>query len=59
MIMEGTAVKLMIKAPNQQIKDQIVNCDIGWTVGRLKEHLSEVYPSKPVSLVVFIVNIIM
>ena len=47
MIMEGTAVKLMIKAPNQQIKDQIVNCDIGWTVGRLKEHLSEVYPSKP------------
>lgn len=45
--MEGTAVKVMIKVPNQQIKDQIVNCDIGWTVGQLKEHLSEVYPSRP------------
>ncbi|XP_003708261.1 homocysteine-induced endoplasmic reticulum protein isoform X1 [Megachile rotundata] len=45
--MEGTAVKVMIKVPNQQIKDQIVNCDIGWTVGQLKEHLAEVYPSKP------------
>ncbi|KOC68612.1 Homocysteine-responsive endoplasmic reticulum-resident ubiquitin-like domain member 2 protein [Habropoda laboriosa] len=45
--MEGTAVKVIIKAPNQQIKDQIINCDIGWTVGQLKEHLSEVYPSKP------------
>lgn len=45
--MEGTAVKVMVKVPNQQIKDQIVNCDIGWTVGQLKEHLSEVYPSKP------------
>ncbi|CAL7945574.1 unnamed protein product [Xylocopa violacea] len=45
--MEGSAVKVIIKAPNQQIKDQIVNCDIGWTVGQLKEHLSVVYPSKP------------
>lgn len=47
--MEGVAVKLIIKAPNQQIKDQIVKCDVGWTIGRLKEYLSEVYPSKPES----------
>lgn len=45
--MEAAVVKLIIKAPNQQIKDQIVECDVGWTVGRLKEHLAEVYPSKP------------
>lgn len=45
--MEGAAVKLIIKTPNQQIKDQVVNCDIEWTIGRLKEYLSEVYPSKP------------
>ncbi|XP_053987224.1 homocysteine-responsive endoplasmic reticulum-resident ubiquitin-like domain member 2 protein [Hylaeus volcanicus] len=45
--MEEAAVKLIIKAPNQQIKDQVVECDIGWTIGRLKEYLSEVYPSKP------------
>ncbi|KAG7210760.1 hypothetical protein KM043_012254 [Ampulex compressa] len=47
--MEGPVVKLIIRAPNQQIKDQIVDCDIGWTIGRLKEYLSEVYPSKPES----------
>lgn len=47
--MEGVAVKLIIKTPNQQIKDQVVKCDIGWTIGRLKEYLSEVYPNKPVS----------
>ena len=45
--MEGPVVKLTIKAPNQQIKDQVVQCDIGWTIGRLKEYLSEIYPSKP------------
>ncbi|OAD55691.1 Homocysteine-responsive endoplasmic reticulum-resident ubiquitin-like domain member 2 protein [Eufriesea mexicana] len=45
--MEGTTIKVIIKAPNQQITDKIVNCDIGWTVGQLKEHLSDVYPSKP------------
>lgn len=49
--MEGIAVKVIIKAPNQQIKDQIVNCDIGWTVGQLKDHLTDVYPSKPVSFI--------
>lgn len=47
--MAEAAVNLIIKAPNQQIKDQIVRCDLGWTIGRLKEYLSEVYPSKPVS----------
>ncbi|XP_076633671.1 homocysteine-induced endoplasmic reticulum protein isoform X3 [Colletes latitarsis] len=47
MIMEEAVVKLIIRAPNQQIKDQIVKCDSGWTIGRLKEYLSEVYPSKP------------
>lgn len=48
--MTDAAVNLIIKAPNQQIKDQIVKCDLDWTIGRLKEYLSEVYPSKPESL---------
>ncbi|KAL2733210.1 homocysteine-responsive endoplasmic reticulum-resident ubiquitin-like domain member 2 protein [Vespula maculifrons] len=48
-MMESDTVKLIIKAPNQQIKDQLINCDIGWSIGRLKEYLSEVYPSKPES----------
>lgn len=47
--MANAAVNLIIKAPNQQIKDQVVKCDLGWTIGRLKEYLSEVYPSKPES----------
>ncbi|XP_032680808.1 homocysteine-responsive endoplasmic reticulum-resident ubiquitin-like domain member 2 protein [Odontomachus brunneus] len=45
--MANAAVNLVIKAPNQQIKDQVVKCNLGWTIGRLKEYLSEVYPSKP------------
>ncbi|XP_015179620.1 PREDICTED: homocysteine-responsive endoplasmic reticulum-resident ubiquitin-like domain member 2 protein [Polistes dominula] len=49
MMMESDTVKLIIKAPNQQIKDQLIKCDIGWSIGHLKEYLSEVYPSKPES----------
>ncbi|XP_029672191.1 homocysteine-responsive endoplasmic reticulum-resident ubiquitin-like domain member 2 protein [Formica exsecta] len=47
--MAEAAVNLIIKAPNQQIKDQVIKCDLSWTIGRLKEYLSEVYPSKPES----------
>ncbi|XP_066587937.1 homocysteine-responsive endoplasmic reticulum-resident ubiquitin-like domain member 2 protein [Prorops nasuta] len=46
-MMEGSCVNLIIKTPTQQIRDQIVKCDIEWTVGQLKDHLSEVYPNKP------------
>lgn len=42
-------VRLLIRAPDQQIDDQIVNCQLDWTVARLKDHLEKVYPSKPVS----------
>ncbi|KAI8423831.1 hypothetical protein MSG28_012841 [Choristoneura fumiferana] len=40
-------VTLIVKAPNQQIDDQNVECQSSWTVRQLKGHLSEVYPSKP------------
>lgn len=43
------SVVLVVKAPNQQIEDQTVHCELGWTIKRLKGYLSEVYPSKPVS----------
>lgn len=42
-----TSVRLVVKAPNQQIDDQVVECTLDWTVQKLKTHLSEVYPSKP------------
>ncbi|CAG9863534.1 unnamed protein product [Phyllotreta striolata] len=40
-------VTLIVKAPNQQIEDQTIKCEITWTIRKLKQHLSEVYPSKP------------
>lgn len=41
-------VILIVKAPNQQVEDQTIHCEINWTVKKLKGHLSEVYPTKPV-----------
>lgn len=46
-------VTLVIKAPNQKYDDQTINCFLNWTVERLKSHISNVYPSKPVSNSVF------
>ncbi|XP_054427329.1 homocysteine-responsive endoplasmic reticulum-resident ubiquitin-like domain member 2 protein isoform X3 [Pteronotus mesoamericanus] len=42
-------VTLIIKAPNQKYRDQTISCFLNWTVGKLKTHLSNVYPSKPSS----------
>lgn len=42
-------VTLIIKAPNQKYEDQTINCFLNWTVERLKSHISNVYPSRPVS----------
>ncbi|KAJ8354275.1 hypothetical protein SKAU_G00218420 [Synaphobranchus kaupii] len=42
-------VTLIIKAPNQKYDDQTINCFLNWTVEKLKMHLSNVYPSKPLS----------
>lgn len=38
---------IIVKAPNQQIEDQTIHCELSWTIKRLKNHLSEVYPNKP------------
>lgn len=42
-------VTLIIRAPNQKYDDQTINCFLNWTVEKLKAHLSNVYPSKPLS----------
>jgi len=42
-------IRLVIKAPNQRVEDQTVECMLEWTVRKLKRHLETVYPSKPVS----------
>lgn len=48
--MDAVPVTLIVKAPNQQIEDQTIQCELSWTIKKLKGYLSEVYPSKPVSL---------
>lgn len=56
-------VTLVIKAPNQKYDDQTINCFLNWTVEKLKKHISKVYPSKPVSVVLlcnnFIINLML
>ena len=42
-------VTLVVKAPSQKFADQTIECDLGWTIRKLKKHLSRVYPNKPVS----------
>ncbi|KFM63050.1 hypothetical protein X975_24714, partial [Stegodyphus mimosarum] len=44
----GMEIQLVIKAPNQNVEDQIIYCNLDWTVQKLKNHLSEVYPNKPI-----------
>ncbi|XP_022094578.1 homocysteine-responsive endoplasmic reticulum-resident ubiquitin-like domain member 2 protein [Acanthaster planci] len=43
----GMPVTLLIKAPNQKLGDQTVECFLDWSVQKLKNHLAKVYPSKP------------
>lgn len=50
-------VTLIVKAPNQQFEDQTIQCEVTWTIKRLKGYLSEVYPCKPVSSRYLILNI--
>ncbi|KAG9259563.1 homocysteine-responsive endoplasmic reticulum-resident ubiquitin-like domain member 2 protein isoform X1 [Astyanax mexicanus] len=40
-------VTLVIRAPNQRFHDQTINCFLSWTVEKLKRHIANVYPSKP------------
>ncbi|XP_026861206.2 homocysteine-responsive endoplasmic reticulum-resident ubiquitin-like domain member 2 protein [Electrophorus electricus] len=42
-------VTLIIRSPNQRYDDQTINCFLNWTVEKLKKHISNVYPSKPLS----------
>lgn len=48
--MDNNPVTIIVKASNQQFEDQTIRCELSWTIKRLKGLLSEVYPSKPVSI---------
>lgn len=49
-------VTLIVKAPNQQVEDQNIECESSWTVKQLKGHLTAVYPSKPVRIFVYLLK---
>lgn len=40
-------VQLIIKSPYQAAGDIKIDCDMLWSVGKVKEHLSSLYPGKP------------
>ncbi|XP_031196767.1 homocysteine-responsive endoplasmic reticulum-resident ubiquitin-like domain member 1 protein isoform X2 [Mastomys coucha] len=40
-------VTLLVKSPNQRHRDLELSGDRGWSVSRLKAHLSRVYPERP------------
>lgn len=42
-------ITLIIRAPNQKYDDQPISCFLDWTVEKLKKHITNVYPSKPLS----------
>ncbi|RDD41194.1 Homocysteine-responsive endoplasmic reticulum-resident ubiquitin-like domain member 2 protein [Trichoplax sp. H2] len=42
-----TPVTLIIKTPNQKIKDIVVDCYLEWSVKELKQLLSSLYPTQP------------
>lgn len=48
MVLNEDPVTLIIKDPTLQI-DKTVECGMSWTIERLKNHIYDVYPNKPVS----------
>ncbi|GIX73831.1 homocysteine-responsive endoplasmic reticulum-resident ubiquitin-like domain member 2 protein [Caerostris extrusa] len=40
-------IQIIIKAPNQNVADHAVHCNMNWTVEKLKNHLSHSYPNRP------------
>lgn len=45
--MESESIQLIVKSPNQSMKDFPVECRPNWSVRVLKQRLSMTYPSKP------------
>ena len=48
-----TPLTLIVKTPSQKLKDISVECGLEWSVNRLKQHLSQIYPGHPVSILFF------
>ena len=42
-------MNVIIRTPDQRVKDIHVTCEPTWTVAELKQQLSKLYPGNPVS----------
>lgn len=45
----GNEIKVIVKTPAQKTEDQTIQCNLNWTVAKLKNEISEKFPLKPVS----------
>jgi len=45
-----SSIRLVVKTPNQRFKDIHIDCDLGWTVKKLKDYLANVHPTNPESV---------
>ena len=45
----GGGMNVIIRTPDQRVKDIHVTCEPTWTVAELKQQLSKLYPGNPVS----------
>ena len=43
-----SSIRLVVKTPNQRFKDIHIDCDLGWTVKKVKEYLADAHPTNPV-----------
>lgn len=44
---DNNVIKLLVKAPDQRIDDQVIECQLDWSIEKLKHHLEEFYPNNP------------
>eukprot|EP00795_Rhopilema_esculentum_P001215 gene1215-15585_t len=42
-----SSIRLVVKTPNQRFKDIHIDCDLGWTVKKVKEYLADAHPTNP------------
>ena len=45
---DGGLTSVIIRTPDQKVKDLEIECEPHWTVANLKQQLSQLYPGNPV-----------
>jgi len=43
----SSEIKVIVKSPAQKTEDQTINCNLDWTISKLKTYISENFPFKP------------